>query len=81
MTIAEYAETLSDELGIDIGHQQVPWETFETAASEEITAMYRAGLTIPVIPSRGATGGGAPILFVLSPRPWYTEMFPDQHHP
>ena len=41
MTIAEFTETLSRGLGLDIHHQQITWERFEKEAGEEITIMQR----------------------------------------
>jgi len=41
MTIAEFTETLSRGLGLDIHHQQITWDSFENEAGEEIAVMQR----------------------------------------
>ena len=41
MTIGEYANVLSECLGVDVQYQQMPWEDFESALGEEMALMYR----------------------------------------
>lgn len=41
MTIGEYAEVLSDCLGVAVRYEQMSWDEFEAASGEEMTLMYR----------------------------------------
>lgn len=41
MTLAEFIETLSDELGIEIKYRKISWEEFMAGNGKEMTAMYR----------------------------------------
>jgi uncharacterized protein YbjT (DUF2867 family) len=41
MTIAEYAQVLSECLNVDVEYQKMSWEVFEQTLGEEMTSMYR----------------------------------------